>query len=536
MKHFVLIFLSIVFLLVSSCKDPLQITDPNWLEEESFYKNEKEAFLGLVGVYDAFQARGLMGKSYREFDIITDNATYRSGAEWRAIESDIHISSDARIARFWTDYYVIINRANRMIDKVSVMPDDLFKSQSKSRILAEAAFLRAYAYYDLTAIWGNVPFYTKTKERSDAAEAATFKKDIYAWIINDLKTFVIPNLPKIVPLSERGRIPKAAAEALLGKYYLTEENWSKAAEIFFGIIDSKQYELYPDYAELFTEKGEFSKESLFEINFTGKGIDTGEGFSTRIDTTLALTWPSQQIIPIADLVDSYLCTDGKPIVADYSPNGYGAKSPGYVSGSNNVNTNTTRFKDRDPRLRASIYTFMDKRPSGVRLWNYNNVGDFAIKKYSIISSQQYENGGPQNYYVIRYADVLLMYAEAKNEELAIPDQSIYDAVNEIRNRLKTMALYPAGLTKEQMRKRIRDERRWEFAFEHQRFFDLKRWKDDQGNPLLLTLPPASFPADNEGVFRKRASIPRVYTWPYPQEEMDGGNRALQAQGQNQGYY
>lgn len=530
MKHTLFILIIAVISLASSCKDPLQIADPNWLEEENFYKTENDALLGLVGVFDAFQGRALMGKNYREFDIITDNATYRSGSEWRDIESDLTTPTTAKVSAFWTDYYLIVSRANRVIDKVSSMSDNVFKNQSKVRIIAEAAFLRAYAYHDLTAIWGNVPFPTRTKNGYDNPESATSKQEIHTYIINDLINSIIPNLPPTLSsANEKGRVTKAAAQALLGKYYLAAKNWTKAAETFWTIIDSKQYKLHPSFADLFTEAGEFSSENLFEINFTGKGADIGEYFSTRVDISLAPIWPSSQIVPTTDLVSSFLCTDGRPI-ANHTL--YGTRSPLYVPGTGN--TNPARYQNRDPRLRASIYTNADVTASNQPVWQgitisaTNNVNNFAIKKYSILSNQQYANGGPQNYYVIRYAEVLLAYAEAKNEELAGPDQSVRDAINEVRQRVG-MPTVPTTLTKDQMRQYIRDERRWEFAFEHQRFFDLKRWEDANGKPLLLTVPPAAMSA------RKKASEPKVYTWPYPQEEMDG-NGGLRAQGQNAGYF
>ena len=136
----------------------------------------------------------------------------------------------------------------------------------------------------------------------------------------------------------------------------------------------------------------------------------------------------------------------------------------------------------------------------------------------MITSTQY-NGGPQNYYMIRYAEVLLMYAEARNED-AGPDQSVYDAVNEVRSRVH-MPAYPTGLSQEKMRDYIRDERRWEFALEHQRYFDIIRWRIAD-----ITIPPIG------GV--KVFTSPRDYLWPYPQAEMDN-NAALRTQGQNEGW-
>jgi len=229
-----------------------------------------------------------------------------------------------------------------------------------------------------------------------------------------------------------------------------------------------------------------------------------------VDTNLATVVPSVFWLPIRDLVDSYLAIDGKPIRTHEL---YGSASPLYA--------NNRPFENRDPRLRANLYTSADITPGGKQVWRFNNNNNFAVKKYSTITSQQYENGGPQNYYVIRYADVLLLYAEAQNEALASPDQSVYQAVNAVRDRVG-MPHLPEGLNRDDMRQYIRDERRWEFAFEHQRYFDLKRWG---------ILGPVSVAAMPE---KKAYSEPRIFNWPYPLTEIDR-NPALRAQGQNDGY-
>lgn len=135
---------------------------------------------------------------------------------------------------------------------------------------------------------------------------------------------------------------------------------------------------------------------------------------------------------------------------------------------------------------------------------------------------QFISGGVQNYYVIRYADVLLLYAEAENEASGAT-ANVYSAVNLIRQRVG-MPNYPAGLTKDQMRSYIRDERRWEFALEHQRYFDLQRW-GITGQVVTAASPLAG---------RKVFTEPRDYLWPYPQNEMDR-NPAMNAAGQNPGW-
>lgn len=669
-------FLAVAMSAVLSCsKDGLYLEDPNNMAETNFWKNEKDALLGLAGVYDVYQSNALMGRKYREFDHITDNA-YRGNATggWNNIDNDTHNAADAQVLSFWRSFYDVGARANEVIANVEKIPSSAISDASRKRIIAEAAFLRAYAYHDLTAIWGDVPLYLAPIKAFDIAKAPSTRQQIIDYFTNELENEIIPNLPSTLP--EKGRVAQGAAQALLGKFYLLAEDYPKAASAFQTVISGNVYKLNSDYVKLFTPEGEFSSESLFEINFVGDAFDQGEIFSSRLDTTLAPITPTDYWAPLRNLADSYLYIDGSPYsnAAAYTDT-YGARSTMFTS--------SNPYANRDPRFMAAFYTHLDINSKGEYIYkvNVNNppnsiLNSFAVKKYSTIGRQQYENGGPQNYYVIRYAEVLLGYAEAKNETLSAPDQSIYNAVNLIRRRLKisrylsggkgtisgttkntptveqgmafsltspillktvninvpqdvngtitvmlktatgtllqsktiniptvgtaatlrvvtlplffninagdftlsltgdvsigkenssaypyslvgagsirgaypssatgynyfynwqydisnsTMVMpdYPVGLTKEKMRQFIRDEKRWEFALEHQRFFDLKRWKDATGDPLSLTLPPG-------GNNNKKASKPRVYTWPYPQTELDR-NPALRAIGQNAGY-
>ena len=513
MKKNKLIKLSIILLLISavffSCsKSELTLSDPNNVSESQYYKNETQALTGLAGVYDAYQSGNLIGKRYREFDHITDNATTYQDAGWKAFETDTQNPSSPISNNFWVAYYTVVSRVNTLISAITNMPASSISDGSRNRIVAESSFLRDYAYCDLTALWGNVPLYLKPVGAFADGLASSTVDEVYTIMINDLKTNVIPNLPTTISSSERGRIGQGAAIALLGKYYLYQKDYANASTTFKQIIDSKVYNLYSDYAGLFTELGEFSSESLFEINFTGSSLDNGENFSVHIDTTASLIVPYQPFKPLASLVTSYLCSDGKPIATSTI---YGAKSSLYVT--------ATPYINRDPRLRATVFTNADNTPGGKHVWNYSNVNSFAVKKYSTISNIQYLNGGPQNYYVIRYADVLLMYAEAQNEAVG-PDANVYAAVNQIRARVK-MPAYPVALSQDMMRQYIRDERRWEFALEHQRFFDLQRWGIT--GPLVTAASTI-----------KLYTTPKDYLWPYPQTEEDR-NPAFHATGQNPGY-
>lgn len=489
---------------LSSCnEEALELVNPNDVTENVFWRNEDEAVMGLNGVFDAFQANAFVGERYRQFDLLTDNARIINAQfGWQDIKASTHNATTPAVQNLWLRFYTVVSRANYVIEKVSEMPSSDIAEDARSRIIAEASFLRAYVYLDLISLWGDVPFYTTAMGAFAEGRGKTAKEEIYDYMVNDLIVNVIPYLPLTVPPAENGRIREGAAQALLGKYYLYNQDWANAAAAFKSVIDSDVYSLYPDYAGLFTLAGEYSSENLFEIGFVTGGIDNGESFSIQIDTLQAPKTPQAFWQPTPQLVDSYQAIDGKPISGpDQSPL-YDNKNP---------------YENRDPRLRATIRTNADVTPGGKKIWNFTKKVRFGVKKYFMITSEQFI-GGPQNYYMIRYADVLLMYAEAQNEASG-PDASVYDAVNEVRARVQ-MPNLADGLSQEAMRTEIRNERRWEFALEHPRYFDLKRWGTLQEAVTGLDTAPAAQFTD-----------PRDWLWPYPQTEMDN-NPVLQSEGQN----
>ena len=507
---------ALVTALVSCSKDQLEVKNPNDVAIDEFYASENDALAGLAGVYDGYQYQELAGSFYRQLEIISDNGQNNSLPDILEIASSNHTSSNAIVQSFWTFYYNVISRANRLISNVNAMPEASISQAARKRIVAEAIFLRAYAYLDLTALYGDIPFYIEPVGPSNSPLGKTSRTEIRAYMVNDLAS-AIPDLPSSLLGNENGRISSWAAKALLGKYYLYEQEWQKAAQQFKDIIDSRSYSLYPDFSKLFTPNGEYSSESLFEIGFIEGGTDNGESFSTQVDTTLAPIIPTGGWRPSESLVNSFPAIDGKPVSGpDPSPL-YEASEP---------------YENRDPRLRATVYTELDFSPAdGRKYWNFSNSNRFAVRKYSWYSKTQYANNeGPQNYYMIRYADVLLMYAEAQNEYAALPDGSVYDALTAIRERAGIIPgpdqLYglKAGMTQQEMRLAIRDERRWELALEHQRYFDLLRWGIAES--VINSIDP-----NPKG---KKFTAPRDYLWPYPQSEMDN-NSILKAEGQNPGW-
>lgn len=429
-------------LLLTACDKQLDQENPNAVSTELFWRTEGDALANLYGVFDALQVTELAGQRYIELDHVSDIAASNGGGVWADIESSTHSPASQRVTARWRAYYEVVQRANVVIKNVGGMPAGSISDAARKRIIAEATFLRAFIYNDLVTLWGDVPFYTEPVEPFTPGKARSTKASIVEAMIADLTTSVIPSLPVSVSAGERGRITADAAKALLGKIYLYNQRWTDAATTLKQIIDGGRYSLYPNYADLFTLAGEYSSEVLWEVNFETGGVDNGETFSSRIDTNLAAIRPQAHWRPLDSMANSFLAVDGRPITTNAT---YGATSPFYIPTSNL----SGRYFNRDPRLKANLFTFADVLPSGRPLWDFPTknsftaLNNFGVKKWFTITPVQY-NGGPQNLYMIRYADVLLMYAEARNEEAASPDATVYSAVNSIRRRLKISEYLSGG--------------------------------------------------------------------------------------------
>jgi starch-binding outer membrane protein, SusD/RagB family len=295
---------------------------------------------------------------------------------------------------------------------------------------------------------------------------------------------------------------------------------------------------------LFTPENEFANnEVLFQINFINSQIDNGENFSYRIDTLTApavtpFIAPRNSLQVINNYRDSWLYTDGRPRVT--SPI-YGTASPLISTLGQAIN--------RDTRFRATMFSNVDTTFSRKRFWTFPypaasinpatgtpstgpwtttaNAGSVAVKKYFFISPIVFTNGNPQNFYLIRYSDVLLMLAEAQLE-LNPTNPDIYTNIQLVRNRagvaMFTNAAWNA-LSTDNKRIAIRDERRWEFGFEHVRFFDLRRWGAAYSRQVLTATNTSIPPGTPDIAFVQ---------WPYPQVELDN-SPALKNQGGNPGW-
>jgi len=523
-----------ILLVLAGCSDDfLERSPSDQVSSTNFFTQEKDLVYAVNAVYAAIGFNSWETTYGYSTDLLrvenlTDNALdhHSWNAGYRLADGSAS-AYDWYVEHRWRERYRGIQRANRIFEGADGVTDIL--TEKKLRLLAEAKFLRAYFYFDLVYLFGDVPFITNSLTPDEAAESTrTDKQTILNAMVEDLSE-AATDLPDVYSSDDLGRVTKGAAISLKARILLYQEKWAEAASAAKEVMDMSIYSIYPSYQKMFTYEGINNSEVIFDLqemhekqwNFTMQnyGPNSTGGWSSGC--------------PLQSLVDSYECTDGNTI--DVSPL-FDPNQP---------------YANRDPRLTHSIlYPGNDWRGgvfnsipgatypgkeivSGDDLtdgtggqWNKTATG-YNWLKY--ISEEDIDNGdywnGAIHFILIRYAEILLTYAEAKIENDDI-DQSVYDAINEVRQRPDVnMPLITPGKTKEQLRTIVRRERRVELAFEGLRLLDIRRWKIAEqvmpGTPDGLTYTD---PISSEEVtlsWGERSFNPnKHYLWPIPQAEID----------------
>lgn len=515
MKNYInkVIIGTVSIFLVTSCSGDLLETVPNdRISNTIFWKNEGDAQMAANAVYNYLDRV----TDYFSWDGITDiGHTNIPFNEYAIIELGEHDALNSTILNFWNYSYQGIHAANFYLDNISKIQ---VAAPSKINILtAEVRTLRAYYYIKLLALFGDVPLITKDltlKEAREVKRAAA--NEVGDFIVKELEEAI-----KALPISQTdiGRVTKGAAYAIQARAYLYQGKFEQAAQSAKHVMDLKSYDIHDSYENLFNYSGENSKEIIFTKQFV-KDIYRNNIFSFMAPYSQRAS--NSHFVPTKALVDAYEMKNGIPIHQNGS--GYDVENP---------------TKDRDPRLKYTVFTKGDILPDGKTYdptpgSGTNDAIDFTylttstgfnVKKYiDPLDLPQPANGGI-NLILIRYAEVLLTYAEGKIEANQI-DKSVIDAINAVRQRPDVSMPAITSTDQNQLRDIVRQERKVELAFEGLRYFDLIRWKvADQfmagnvygmtykdKNNHMITVEIPSF----KKVFRKD----RDYLWPIPQKERD----------------
>lgn len=535
-------FHSIILLLVAACfscsKSFLDEKPQDFISPDNYLTNEAQSKILLSGVYASLDFIGTSNENQKMFplqletttDDVYDSQPWHNTTEWARGQGN----ANSPWARWkWDLDFRGISRANVFIDG---MEKATFPSADKNRYIAEAKFLRAWFYHDLVTYYGGVPLILLPGDLSNGFPLRNSKEEIITQILEDLDE-AVPDLPTQYTADEdRGRITKGAALGLKARVLLYNEKWAEAALAAKEVMDLKVYNLFPDYHGLFLEQNEAGalQEIMLQVHYTPDIMPSFIYYPIGVYPAFA---------PTLQLVNSYYMQNGLPITDTLS--GFDPANP---------------YMNRDPRLKASIFypgsrylNYIIGAPDPnistdsitIPTWLLNESG-FRAKKNFDGTLRNVEKEG-RNKYFMRYGEMLLTYAEAINESEG--PQNAYEAIDQLRRRVNMTTLSEAmpGLSKEQMRTVIRNERRIELAFEGVRWADIRRWKiaeqvmvDAIGydNTKLKTYPGDGLGLSPDWQYepmvidRRAFNAGRDYLWPIPQSEINANKNMIQNPGYN----
>ena len=531
--------------LCFSCdSDILDQVPKDSLTEETVWTDPQGAIQFINGIYGNLQSgfdRNYDGwaKGLYLLDGVTDDGDVSMGwTHSTRFQNAQFTASNVPWGQTWGDHYSLIRKANLALENLDTLGDPELVEQLKG----EAHFLRAFCYHELLRLYGlkssgseptGVPLIDKSLTLEDDLQIPRSSyDDVLNFIIGDLDqaASMLPAKGEI----EAGRATVGAANALKSRVLLYAERWADAADAANEVINA-EYSLFPDYRTLFLTKN--NEEIIFAKKFqnpdkthqTGAGGTPNAGFDAyNSPNTYRGTsdggWGGNLVTQ--NFVDSYDAIDGKAQ----------AESPVYDP--NNP------YENLDPRFEATVvHNESVFRGRVVEMYEGGREGDpgafentrYFLRKFHDEDLVLYSHSSDQDWIFIRYAEVLLNYAEAKNEATG-PDATVYDAINQIRQRAGMPDL-EAGLGQSEMRDAIRNERRIELAFEEHRFFDIRRWRIAQdlldGKPIYgMTItknPDESYSYERMEV-EIRSFPERLYVLPIPQSEIDKNPAAKQING------
>lgn len=541
--RFVIALLSISAIVLTGCDSLLNKNPLDSLSNGTFWKTEGDALLALTGVYQQNKLTGTNAKQsfdlwnqdayLRLFEATTDNGFEKDNAVTDFNNGDLAASYQP-VMDLWTTTYIKITKCNNFLENIDNVDMDMNKL---AEMKAEVKTIRAYDYFWLAFLWGDVPLVTKILTVDEANSVFRDKREsVIDFVVEELKS-AIPDLPVTRPDKDYGRITKGAALAILGRVFLAEKKWEDAKTIYKQIIDLGVYSIDARFSDLFIEKGENSKEFLL----VSKRMPDIYGNSILL-SCLGFTWGGyHHYSPYNELVEEFECVDGLPI----------SESPLFDP--------EKPYEHRDPRLLKTVFVdnisvfkdilyiaHPDSSPNVYqdqltrRQWSGYMVRKFCDEDYN----------GNLNVYgcdfpMIRYAEVLLSYLEANIESGAPVTQNLLDeTINRVRGREEIKMPPVTETNPDKLTTILRRERRVELAWEGLRLFDLFRWhtahiilkgrfhgmkicsKKEAPNYTKVPVNTDGYYFCEETFFRENVD----YLWPIPQAERDVNKNLTQNTG------
>ncbi|MDQ0641287.1 hypothetical protein QF042_004852 [Pedobacter sp. W3I1] len=453
---------ALILLNFTGCKKFLDEKPISNLIEQTYYENTEQVETGVIACYDGLQK--VYDIEFKLTEIRADNTSGVSlEGDWGAIKFFRDAPSNFFLLDYWQRAYNTIARCNLVLKYINNVSDPV----KKRNFEGEAKFIRSLMYFNLVRLYGDVPLLTESIKFDDFEKFKRISKaEIYTQIKKDLLTSV-DYCPASWPTAQVARVTKGASQALLANVYLTLKEYENAKLQLIPLLGTNfkggTYALNPSYAAIFSITSEMSKEILFAVRYKASANGEGNSFSY-----------------------------------EYSNNG----------------------DARNVKASAPYQTLFET--SDVRKATTFNAANGLCTKFLDATAPQRDAGN--DFPVIRFADVLLMYAEASNELLAAPNNDVLGPLNEVRARA-VASQYITLNTKEAAREAIFKERKLEFGFENSRWYDLVRM--DQAN-TISTLNGYLTATGNPNI-----TVPAFrLIFPIPQSEIDLSKGNLK---QNPGY-
>jgi starch-binding outer membrane protein, SusD/RagB family len=446
------IFLSIALLsVIVSCNDYLDIQQEGRTEASSFFKTQDDALQATSAIYSFLRSWENSAFPYQfVFGVPADDVIKGSNpgdaSFINAYDTFSYTVSDEGVRGYWIGQWQAVNRCNQVITNVPSIDMD---ATLKNRLVAEAKMLRAYFYFNLVRIYGGVPIYDKVEAVYDKPRNSV--EEVYNFIISDL-TSAAEILPQSYGASDLGRVTKGAALGLLSKVYLYKKDWQKAYDTSNQVI-AMGYSLDPDFNHLFRPAGEFGSESVFEVN-----------------CQCSAQYGGSQYAEVQGVRNQF---------------GWGFFTPSQAL--------ENAFEPGDIRKELTILRNGETTPEGdlIAMQDPNSVTTFNQKIYvpTSLNNNACGYGSIQNIRILRFAEILLINAEAANE-LGNTGTAITN-LNKVRTRAQLGGT--TATTQAALRTAIWHERRVELALEGDRFVDLVR----TGQAATVLAPYGFTPGKNE---------------------------------------
>lgn len=457
----------LALIMMSSCEDILDQKSPDKLTSETFWRNKTDAEAGIAATYAMLECAAVDWQycevkypveAYRE-DIIKYGADIGNYPTWLELYDFTYTNGNPDFYNYWKLNYTGISRANQAIDKIAKIPASGISENDRKLLIAEARFLRAYFHLKLILNWEKIIVFDKyVTAQADLERPLSERNTTWDFIIQDFKAAT--ELPNTRDANTLGRATSGAANAYLGFAYLTRA-WEEPAQKAQFLKDAesaltnvKGYDLVDgsDYLSMFNGKKKNSKESVFELQMT-ENESNGAYYKTTIHSFMAAKelYGWDEMLPTTRLIDEFKKEGQIATTGRYDSRLYW-----------NVFLNDPYFNDpSNPRVYGKTYNnwFSEDKPVFRKFLPENSLEDMD------------KGGVGYNVPLMRYSNVLLLLAEAYNEqnhpELAIP------LINKVRARADMPPM--TGTSQPQVRSQIEHERMIEFPQENWRFYDLRRW-------------------------------------------------------------